>query len=192
MLLVRAIVAAADGSNEAGALRSPLAVARRGVEDPGVMRWLLCGSFPAPVARRVVPAIVASLVLALFGTALLVLAPGMPGPDWVRPAFAMLVVVLLKFPLIAVLWWLIARNREWPGSGPRWLPQEQAEILAYIEAEAARAASLPDAVERLRFLSGEAWLVADRLDGEGKVDALTVALRVDLLREQAGKAHSEH
>ena len=39
------------------------------------MRWLLCGSSPTPVARRVVPAILVSLVLALFGTVFLVWAP---------------------------------------------------------------------------------------------------------------------
>jgi hypothetical protein len=51
---------------------------------------------------------------------------------------------------------------------------------------------MPDAVERLEYLSQEAWHVADRLDGNAKVDALTVALRIDLVRERARRERSEH
>ena len=40
------------------------------------------------------------------------------------------VVVALKLPLLSVLWWLIARNPEWPGTRVKWSPDEQAEILA--------------------------------------------------------------
>lgn len=156
------------------------------------MRWLLCGSSPTPVARRVIPAVGVSLVLALFGTAFLVLAPEIPGPGWVRGAYVMFVVVVLKLPLIAILWWMIARNREWPHAKPTWLPPEQAEILAYLENESRRAALMPDSVERLEYLSQEAWHVADRLEGEAKVDALTVALRIDLIRERARRERSEH
>ena len=57
--------------------------------------------------------------------------------------------------------------------------------------EARRAALLPDAVERLEYLSQEAWHVADQLDGEAKVDALTVALRIDLVAERARRERSE-
>jgi hypothetical protein len=95
-------------------------------------------------------------------------------------------------PLIGILWWLIARNHEWPSTQPTWLPPEQAEILAYLENQAQQAAAMPDAVERLEYLSQEAWHVADRLDGNAKVDALTVALRIDLVRERARRERSEH
>lgn len=152
---------------------------------PRAMRWLLCGSSPTPVTRRVVPAIVVSLMLALFGTVFLVWAPDVPGHGWIRATYVLFVVLVLKLPLIAILWWLIARNPEWPGKRPTWLPAEQAEILAYLESESHRAAQLPDAVERLEYLSEEAWHVADRLEGEAKVDALTVALHIDLSCERA-------
>ena len=68
----------------------------------------------------------------------------------------------------------------------------QAEILAYLENEARRVRALPDALERLEYLSQEAWHVADRLEGEAKVDALTVALRVDLIASSARRDRSEH
>ncbi len=156
------------------------------------MRWLLCGSSPTPVVRRVVPTLLVALLLALFGTALLIWAPGVPGPAWARGAYVMFVVIALKVPLITVLWWLIARNREWPGARPQWLPPESAEILAYLETQARRAAELPDAADRLRYLSEEAWHVADRLEGDAKVDALTVALRIDGMRTHAHREHHEH
>jgi hypothetical protein len=155
------------------------------------MRWLLCGSSPTPVTRRVVPAILVSLVLALFGTVFLVWAPDI-GIGWLRATYVLFVVVVLKLPLIGILWWLIARNHEWPSTQPTWLPPEQAEILAYLENQAQQAAAMPDAVERLEYLSQEAWHVADRLDGNAKVDALTVALRIDLVRERARRERSEH
>jgi hypothetical protein len=37
----------------------------------------------------------------------------------------------------------------------------------------------PDAAARLAYLSREAWNVADQVEGNAKVDALTVALRID-------------
>ena len=138
------------------------------------------------------PAVLVSLVLALFGTVLIVWTPDVASNGGVRTLYVLVVVFALKFPLIAILWWLIARNPEWPGKRPTWLPAEQAEILAYLEREARRAAELPDAIERLEYLSQEAWHVADRLGGEAKVDALTVALRIDLVRERARRERSEH
>jgi hypothetical protein len=155
------------------------------------MRWLLCGSSDTPVPRRAIPAVLVALALALFGTVLVVATPNIPGPGWLRGTYVLFVVMALKLPLIAILWWLIARNPEWPGARPTWLPAEQAEILAYLESESHRAAGLPDSVERLQYLSEEAWHVADRLDGEAKVDALTVALRIDLVCERARRERSE-
>lgn len=175
-----------------GGAGTPLRVRADGRKIRVMMRWLLCGSSPTPVARRVVPAVFITLVLALFGTVLIVWTPDITGHGWVRTMYVLFVVFALKFPLIAILWWLIARNPEWPGKRPTWLPPEQAEILAYLEREAQRVSALPDALERLEYLSQEAWHVADRLDGEAKVDALTVALRIDLVRERARREHSEH
>lgn len=158
---------------------------------PLVMRWLLCGSSPTPVLRRTAPVIVVTLIMAIFGTVLVTLTPDIGGPGWLKGAYVLFVVVALKLPLLAVLWWLIARNPEWPGTRPGWTPDEQADILTYLENEARRVRDLPDALERLEYLSQEAWHVADRLDGDAKVDALTVALRVDLIASSARRERSE-
>ena len=156
-----------------------------------MLRWLLCGSSPKPVARRVIPVILVTLVMAIFGTVLVMLTPNIGGPGWLKGMYVLFVVVALKLPLLAVLWWLIARNPEWPGTRPKWTPDEQADILAYLENEAKRVRDLPDALERLEYLSQEAWHVADRLEGEAKVDALTVALRVDLITSSTRRDRSQ-
>ena len=159
---------------------------------PLMVRWLLCGSSPTPVARRVVPVIAITLVMAIFGTVLVVLTPDLGGPPWLMGTYVLLVVVALKLPLLSVLWWLIARNPERPVARATWQPDEQVEILTYLDNEAVRVREMPDAVERLEYLSQEAWHVADRLEGEAKVDALTVALRVDLICSQVRRDRSQH
>ena len=61
----------------------------------------------------------------------------------------------------------------------RWGDREVAEILDHISRQAADAEGRPDAAARLAYLSREAWNVADQVEGTAKVDALTVALRID-------------
>ena len=57
-----------------------------------MMRWLLCGSSPTPVARRVVPVIVITLIMAIFGTVLVVLTPDLGGPPWLKGTYVLFVV----------------------------------------------------------------------------------------------------
>ena len=131
---------------------------------------------------RLVTTLVILICMAFFGTVLLFATPAVSGSTAVQVLWVLMAIAGLKLPLIALLWHFILRNREWPGKHPDWGPRESREILAYIEMEAARAQHRPDAEARLAYLSAEAWNVADRLPGERKVDALTVALRVDEMR----------
>jgi len=176
----------------AGHPRPHLRWGRSGSKICPVLRWIICGSSPAPVLRRVVPAVLVALVLAIFGTVLVTLTSQVTSTPWLQAVYVLSVVVALKFPLIAILWWLIARNPEWPGTRVNWKPEEQAEIFAHLESEAQRAEELPDAIERLEYLSQEAWHVADQLEGHDKVDALTVALRVDLIASRAKRQRHGH
>lgn len=93
-------------------------------------------------------------------------------------------VFLLKLPLLGFLWWLIARNKEWPGAPVVWSVDETNEILGYLRSEATRAVDLPDADARLEYLSREAWHVADKADGTQKADAVGVALQIDSMRSR--------
>lgn len=128
---------------------------------------------------RLVGLLAVAIALAVFGTGLLVLAPRVSDSALGRGAWVMFVVVLLKFPLIAILWSFIRRNAEWPGRPVAWNDRELTAILERLtyEAVVAERGSNPEA--RLAHLSREAWHVADQVSGEAKVDALNVALTID-------------
>jgi hypothetical protein len=130
---------------------------------------------------RLLPLLAVTIGLAIFGTVTLIATPALSGHTAIRTIWVIFGVLLLKLPLILLLWWFIARNREWPHQRPRWSDREMAEILGRLDEEATRALSRPDAPARLAHLSREAWHLADQLSGDRKVDALTVALRIDEL-----------
>jgi len=132
--------------------------------------------------RRLIGVLVVTIGLAIFGSFLLALTPILSGHEGLQTLWVLFCVFLLKFPLVSLLWWFIVRNKEWPVRPPRWSEAEVREILAYLVAEADRSLALPDAPERLAYLQGEAWNVADRAEGAVKVDAVDVALHIDQLR----------
>lgn len=121
------------------------------------------------------------VAFALFGSLLLALTPTFADHEGIQTLWVLFSVFLLKFPLVALLFWFIVRNKEWPMHPPKWSDAETREILAYLVAEADRALGLPDAPARLAYLQREAWNVADRVGGELKVDAVDVALHIDRL-----------
>ena len=124
--------------------------------------------------RRMIIVVGAAVAFAIFGTFLLVLTPVI-GQDResVETVWVLFSVFLLKFPLVFLLWWFIARNKEWPVRPPKWSEEETREIMAYLVSEADRSMSLPDARDRLAYLQREAWNVADR-----------VGLHIDQLQTQ--------
>ena len=135
--------------------------------------------------RRMILVVGGAVVFAIFGTFLLVLTPVI-GHDreGIETIWVLFSVFLLKFPLVSLLWWFIARNKEWPVRPPKWSEDETREIMRYLVSEADRALTLPDAPARLAYLQREAWNVADRVGGDLKVDAVNVALHIDQLLQQ--------
>lgn len=131
--------------------------------------------------RRMIATVAVAIMLALFGSFLLVLTPVFGDNEGVQTAWVLFSVFLLKFPLVSLLSWFILRNNEWPVKPPNWSDAETREILAYLVAEADRVKGMPDADARLLYLQGEAWNVADRVGGERKVDAVDVALHIDAI-----------
>ncbi len=128
---------------------------------------------------RLVALLAVTIGLAVFGTAAIWVAPTFFEGELARGAWVMFAVVVLKFPLIIVLWSFIRRNAEWPGRPVQWSDPEVGAILAHLSLQADEAIDRSDSEARLAFLSREAWNVADQLTGTAKVDALTVALRID-------------
>jgi hypothetical protein len=131
---------------------------------------------------RLVPTIVGFIILAFFGTTLIFVTPAISDSGGIQVLWALFVLAGLKMPLILLLWHFIRRNREWPGRWAKWADPEVREILAHLEMEAARAPYLDATAARLDYLSREAWNVADSIEGPARVDALTVALRIDQRR----------
>ena len=128
---------------------------------------------------RLIVLLAVAIVFAVFGTSLLVLAPRVADSTLGRGAWVMFAVVLLKVPLIAILWSFIRRNAEWPGRRVEWSDKELGAILDRLTHEADIAAAGANREARLAHLSREAWHIADHVSGEAKVDALTVALNID-------------
>jgi hypothetical protein len=133
------------------------------------------------ILPRMIAVVVTTLAFAIFGSFLLVVTPLLADHEGVQTVWVLFSVFLLKFPLVALLWWFIVRNKEWPVRPPDWSDRETGDILAYLVAEADRALPLPDAEARLLYLQGEAWNVADRVGGDRKMDAVDVALHIDQL-----------
>ena len=124
--------------------------------------------------------LIAALVLFIgLATSLILLAATSISPA-VLALGTLAILVLVKVPLLGMVWWLMGRHMEKPGR-TAWDADERREILDYLEREAARVATLPDAGERLAFLRQEAWRVADRAPPEDKAAAAATALRISAI-----------
>lgn len=160
--------------------------ARRG-NDRGVLERFLYTRAGRIRVGRMFGVVIACVVLAIFGSFLLVVTPVLGDHEGIQTLWVLFSVFLLKFPLVCLLWWFIVRNKEWPVKPPKWSDEEVGEILAYLVGEADRSMTLPDAPARLAYLQREAWNVADKAGGELKVDAVDVALHIDQLLAQQGR-----
>lgn len=98
---------------------------------------------------------------------------------WVLAGF-----LLVKVPLLAVLWWILL-HRDPEQRSADWSSGECAEITAWLEEQALEAARLPDAALRLEHLAREAWFVADNAADADKPGAAAVAMRIQAMASQA-------
>lgn len=129
----------------------------------------------------------AAVGLALFSSFLLVLTPDLDGHPGLQTLWVVLALVLLKLPLLGMVWWLITRRRR--ARAARWSPSETARFLALVEREAAAAADRPGAAERLAALHADAWRAARDGDPAATPEAVEIALRIDRIRRrEAGSA----
>lgn len=99
---------------------------------------------------------------------------------WVIGAF-----VVIKIPLLGLMWWVLGRKRE-RGTVGKWSTSECHEILEYLEREARASMGRPDAGARLAYYCKEAWFVATNAADADTDAAVSTAQRIDALAAEAG------
>ena len=129
--------------------------------------------------RRLLVVLPLCFVFAMFGPAMLFLVPKVTENEMWRWSGVVLTTFALKVPLIMLIFMFIRRNLELPTKPPNWGDGEVNDILETLRARADQARAQDDRAARLAYLSREAWNVADRVTGDAKIDALTVALQID-------------
>ncbi|MDX6555287.1 MAG: hypothetical protein QOD86_1482 [Miltoncostaeaceae bacterium] len=131
---------------------------------------------------RLLGGVVAAIALISFATFAGLLMAGAGSPAslavWVLAGF-----ILVKVPLLAVLWWILLR-RDPEQRSADWSTDEATEILDYLEAQAAEAAGRPDAAARLAYFAKEAWFVADNAADRDKASAVAVAVRIQAMASE--------
>jgi hypothetical protein len=136
-----------------------------------------------PRAGVILGLVAGALVLLSLGSFAALLFAGAGSPEtlavWVVAA-----LVVVKVPLLILVWWLLGLKREQARSGG-WSSDECAEILGYLEGQAQDSAGRPDAAARLAYFSREAWFVADAAADADKPAAVAAALRIDGLAQAA-------
>ncbi len=100
-------------------------------------------------------------------------------------AWTVAALILIKIPLLAVAWWIIARKRD-PGGGGGWTSTECREILDYLETQARESAGRPDAATRLAYFAREAWFVADSATDADTPAAVDTAVLIEAMAAEAG------
>ena len=134
----------------------------------------------------------AGVILGLVAFALVVLAVGSfaallvagAGSPETLAVWVVAALVVVKVPLLVLVWWLLGLKRDQARSGG-WSTGECDEILGYLEEQARASAGRSDAAARLAYFSREAWFVADAAADADKPAAVAVALRIDEMAQAA-------
>jgi hypothetical protein len=127
---------------------------------------------------------VVGVILLAIGMFAALLAAGAGSPATLA-LWLVAALLLIKLPLLGVLWWVLTRRRDAP-SGGGWSRDECGEILAYLERQAEESREREDAPARLAYFAREAWFVADSARDADKAEAVAVAVRIDALAARAG------
>lgn len=130
--------------------------------------------------------VAAAVALALFGSFLLALTPSLDGAPGLQILWVLFSLVLLKVPLLLLVWWIIVRRRA-RGDRP-WSEEATRAFLDRTAGEAARAAGMPDGGVRLERLRAQTWAALERTDGAHTPALVDLALRIERLerRPEAG------
>ncbi len=120
-----------------------------------------------------------ALGLALFGSLLLVFTPSLEDHPGIQTLWVVASLVLLKLPLLLIVWWLIVRSRG------RTRPGESPAATAAVVARATRSVSRSrdglDPAEDLESLRQEVWALAAHADPASAQRLVDLALEMERL-----------
>lgn len=128
----------------------------------------------------------AAVALALFGSFLLALTPSLEDRPGLQTLWVIFSLVLLKVPLLALVWWIIVRRRA-RGAGS-WSDAATAAFLRSAADEAEGVAGTPGGPPRLEQLRSQTWAAIERADGAHAAALVDLALRIERLQRGSGTA----
>lgn len=153
--------------------RVPVTAAERLDMTPGKRRLLGIPRTTAMVAG--------AICLALFGSFLLLLTPSLESHPGLQTLWVIFSLVLLKFPLLFLVWWVLVQRRRRSPAHAVWSKRETADFLERVSAAAADSLALDDPLPRLAQLRDETWRAADVADRGLQGDIVALALHIDRL-----------
>jgi hypothetical protein len=137
-------------------------------------------SIGASFARMLIAA--GAIALALFGSFLLVLTPSLGAHPGLQTLWVLVSLVLLKLPLLFLVWWIIVRRRS--RAGRSWTHEETAAFLTRVSEDVSRSTCAPDADVRLARLRDEVWAAVAQADPDSTQALVDLALGIERLEHR--------
>jgi hypothetical protein len=130
---------------------------------------------------RTIAMVAGAVGLALFGSFLLLLTPSLESHPGLQTMSVIFSLVLLKFPLLFLVWWVLVQRRRRSPARAAWSERETTDFLERVSAAAGDSLALHDPMPRLAQLRDETWRAADVADRGLQGDVVALALRIDRL-----------
>jgi hypothetical protein len=134
-----------------------------------------------------------ALALALFGSLLLVFTPSLEGRPGLQTLWVLASLVLLKLPLLLLVWWVIVRRRS--RATPPWSRETTDAFLARARDGVARAREGRAPAVGLDDLRREVWAATAHADPAAAQQLVDLALEIDRIARRgppSGRGAGEH
>lgn len=127
-------------------------------------------------STRLLGSVALAIAFLAFGTFIAMWAAALGEPQ-VLGFWTVITFLAVKIPLLAILWWLLVRHTEAPGSERS--RGEVARIVHHLEESAVAGLHAPDADERIAFYAAEARHLAGESEGDSRALAEAAAERIE-------------
>jgi hypothetical protein len=106
---------------------------------------------------RTIAMVAGAVGLALFGSFLLLLTPSLESHPGLQTMSVIFSLVLLKFPLLFLVWWVLVQRRRRSPARAAWSERETTDFLERVSAATGNSLALHDPMPRLAQLRDETW-----------------------------------